>query len=144
MRILLVEDDERIAKPLAEDLKYQRYVVDIAKDGIEGWEYSQSTQYDIILLDLMLPKLDGISLCKRLRSIKYNALILMLTAKDTTADNVIGLDAGADDYLIKPFDLEDLYLLLFFLLLLKCISTITGKQISPDNWGIYIIRCCII
>ena len=53
MRILLVEDDERIAKPLAEDLKYQRYVVDIAKDGIEGWEYSQSTQYDIILLDLI-------------------------------------------------------------------------------------------
>ena len=108
MKILLVEDDERIAKPLAEDLKHQRYVIDIAKDGIEGWEYSQSTQYDIILLDLMLPKLDGISLCKRLRSIKYNALILMLTAKDTTADKVIGLDAGADDYLIKPFDLEEL------------------------------------
>jgi two-component system, OmpR family, response regulator QseB len=108
MRILLVEDDQRIAKPLAEDLKHQRYVVDIATDGVEGWEYSQSTQYDIILLDLMLPKLDGISLCKRLRSIKYNALILMLTAKDTTVDKVIGLDAGADDYLIKPFELEEL------------------------------------
>lgn len=108
MRILLVEDDQRIAKPLAEDLKHQRYVVDIAQDGIEGWEYSQSTQYDIILLDLMLPKLDGISLCKRLRSIKYHALILMITARDTTADKVIGLDAGADDYLIKPFELEEL------------------------------------
>jgi two-component system, OmpR family, response regulator QseB len=108
MKVLIVEDDERIAKPLAEDLKHQYYAVDIARDGIEGWEYSQCTQYDLILLDLMLPKLDGISLCKRLRAAKYNALILMLTAKDTLADKVIGLDAGADDYLIKPFELEEL------------------------------------
>ncbi len=108
MRILIVEDDDRIAKPLAEDLKHQHHAVDIAFDGIEGWEYAQSYQYDLILLDLMLPRLDGINLCKRLRAAKCNAFILMLTARDTTPDKVIGLDAGADDYLVKPFELEEL------------------------------------
>jgi two-component system, OmpR family, response regulator QseB len=108
MRILLVEDDDRIAKPLAEDLRHQHYVVDLAYDGIEGWEYSQSITYDLILLDLMLPKLDGISLCQQLRASGYRGFVLMLTARDTTTDKVIGLDAGADDYLVKPFELEEL------------------------------------
>lgn len=108
MRILLVEDDNRIAKPLAEDLRHQHHVVDIAKDGVEGWEAAQFVAYDLILLDLMLPKLDGISLCKRLRAAKSQALILMLTARDTTSDKIIGLDAGADDYLVKPFELDEL------------------------------------
>ncbi|MDY6897104.1 MAG: response regulator transcription factor [Cyanobacteriota bacterium] len=108
MRILIVEDDDRIAKPLAEDLRHQYHVVEIAADGIEGWEYTQAIAYDLILLDLMLPKLDGISLCKQLRKSHYNALILMLTAKDTTSDKIIGLDAGADDYLIKPFEIGEL------------------------------------
>lgn len=108
MRILIVEDDDRIAKPLTEYLKRQQYTVDTAKDGIEGWEYAESALYDVILLDLMLPRLDGITLCKRLRAAKSNALILMLTAKDTTDDKIIGLDSGADDYLIKPFELREL------------------------------------
>jgi two-component system, OmpR family, response regulator QseB len=108
MRILLVEDDDRIANPLAEDLRCQHYVVDLAYDGIEGWHCSQSATYDLILLDLMLPKLDGITLCQRLRSARYPGFILMLTARDTTTDKVIGLDAGADDYLVKPFELEEL------------------------------------
>ena len=108
MRILIVEDDDRIAKPLAEDLRHQHHVVEIAADGIEGWEYTQAIAYDLILLDLMLPKLDGISLCKKLRESQYNALILMLTAKDTTDDKIIGLDAGADDYLVKPFQIGEL------------------------------------
>lgn len=108
MRILIVEDDDRIAIPLAEDLRHQKYVVEIAADGIEGWNYIQSADYDLILLDLMLPKLDGISLCKRLRASGYNRFVLMLTAKDTTSDKIIGLDAGADDYLVKPFELEEL------------------------------------
>jgi len=103
LRILLVEDDDRIAQPLAEDLAHQHYVVETASDGIEGWEYAQAAEYDLILLDLMLPRLDGISLCKRLRASQYPGFILMLTAKDTTTDKVIGLDAGADDYLVKPF-----------------------------------------
>jgi DNA-binding response OmpR family regulator len=108
MRILLVEDDDRIAKPLAEDLRHQHHVVDLAYDGIEGWNYAQSVTYDLILLDLMLPKLDGISLCRRLRTSGYSSFVLMLTARDTTTDKVIGLDAGADDYLVKPFELEEL------------------------------------
>ncbi|GAB4239652.1 MAG: hypothetical protein Kow0049_27070 [Stanieria sp.] len=108
MRILLVEDDDRIGKPLAEGLKNEHHVVEIATDGMEGWEYAQGAEYDLILLDLMLPKLDGIELCKRLRKTKSKALILMLTARDTTDDKVIGLDAGADDYLVKPFKLKEL------------------------------------
>ena len=108
MRILLIEDDDRIAKPLAEDLKHQHHVVEIARDGLEGWQYAQANNYDLILLDLMLPKLDGITLCQRLRASLCQSLILMLTARDTTNDKIIGLDAGADDYLVKPFELEEL------------------------------------
>lgn len=108
MRILLVEDDDRIAKPLAEDLRHQHHVVEVAHDGMEGWQYAQADKYDLILLDLMLPKLDGITLCQRLRASKCQSLILMLTARDTTSDKIIGLDAGADDYLVKPFELEEL------------------------------------
>ena len=108
MRILLVEDDDRIARPLAEDLSHQNHIVDLAYDGLEGWGYAQAIDYELILLDLMLPKLDGVALCKQLRTSGSQALILMLTARDTTSDKVIGLDAGADDYLVKPFELEEL------------------------------------
>jgi two-component system, OmpR family, response regulator QseB len=108
MKILLVEDDDRISKPLAEALKHQNHGVEVAKDGLEGWDYAAAVPYDLILLDLMLPRLDGITLCKRLRTAGNQTLILMLTARDTTTDKVIGLDAGADDYLVKPFKLEEL------------------------------------
>mgnify|MGYP001795487387 FL=1 len=108
MKILIVEDDDRIALPLARDLRHQLHGVDIAQDGIEGWDYTQAAKYDLILLDLMLPRLDGISLCKKLRSAQCQSLILMLTARDTTNDKIVGLDAGADDYLVKPFNLEEL------------------------------------
>jgi len=108
MKILIIEDDDRIAQPLGEDLRHQNHVIDLARDGVEGLEYAQSTTYDLILLDLMLPKLDGISLCRQLRTLGSKVFILMLTAKDLTSDKVIGLDAGADDYLIKPFELEEL------------------------------------
>jgi len=108
VRILLVEDDDRIASPLCEDLRNQNYVIDWAEDGLSGLHHSQTVDYDLILLDLMLPKLDGVSLCRKLRSTGYSGFVLMLTAKDTTTDKVLGLDAGADDYLIKPFELEEL------------------------------------
>jgi two-component system, OmpR family, response regulator QseB len=108
MKILLIEDDDRIAEPLTEHLKNQYHVVDVADDGVAGWEQAQAFTYDLILLDLMLPHLDGITLCKRLRASGYKSFILMLTAKDTTTDRVIGLDAGADDYLVKPFKLQEL------------------------------------
>lgn len=108
MRILIVEDDERIADALASALTDQNYVVDIAKDGQAGWEFIEAFPYDLILLDMMLPKLDGVALCQNLRQSSISIPILMLTARDTSLDKVEALDAGADDYVIKPFDLQEL------------------------------------
>jgi DNA-binding response OmpR family regulator len=108
MRILLVEDDERLSDVIAEDLTDHYYVIDVASDGQIGWELADTYTYDLILLDVMLPKIDGITLCQRLRSQSCCVPILMLTARDTINDKVMGLDAGADDYLVKPFDLQEL------------------------------------
>ena len=108
MRILLVEDDERIAESLTEALTDQHYVVDVAADGEAAWEFVVAFAYDLLLLDVMLPKLDGISLCRQLRQESYFMPILLLTARDTTTDQVTGLDAGADDYVIKPYKLQEL------------------------------------
>ncbi|MBC1238518.1 response regulator [Nostoc sp. 2RC] len=108
MRILLIEDDDLLAQAVATTLTKQNYVVDIAADGQAGWELVSVCNYDLILLDIVLPKLDGISLCRQLRQEGYKMLILLLTAKDTKTDKVIGLDAGADDYVVKPFDFQEL------------------------------------
>ena len=99
MKILIVEDDDRIAKPLAEDLKHQYHAVELASDGVEGWEYTQATEFDLILLDLMLPKLDGISLCKQLRKARYKALILMHLLSST--------DIFVSSLLLSGFDESD-------------------------------------
>jgi DNA-binding response OmpR family regulator len=108
MRILLVEDDANLAEALAEALTDQRYIVDVVSDGEAGWVQVNTINYDLVLLDVMLPKLDGLSLCKRLRDRNYTGPILMITARDTSADKVMGLDAGADDYVVKPIDLAEL------------------------------------
>lgn len=108
MRILLVEDDDRIADSLAEALRDQHYVVDIALDGQDGSDFIKSVPYDLVVLDLMLPKLDGVKLCQQLRQSGYTMPVLMLTARDTSSDKVLGLDAGADDYVVKPFELKEL------------------------------------
>lgn len=107
MRILLIEDDEILVGILSQSLSKQHYVVDIAKDGQTGWEYADGTSYDLIVMDVGLPKVDGISLCQRLRSQACSTPILLMTAKDANSDRIRGLDAGADDYLIKPFDLGE-------------------------------------
>jgi DNA-binding response OmpR family regulator len=109
MRILLVEDDLLLAETLAEALTDQRYVVDIVADGEAGWQQAKLLDYDLLLLDLMLPELDGIGLCHRLRSHGYKMPILMLTACDTIDDEINGLDVGADDYVVKPVDLQKLF-----------------------------------
>ena len=109
MRILLIEDDEVFADILVQSLRSQRYIVDWTEDGQLGWEYSQSATYDLILTDIDLPKLDGISLCQRLRSQGCAVPILLITAKDASRDRIRGLDAGADDYLIKPLDVGELH-----------------------------------
>lgn len=108
MKILLVEDDENITVPVVEDLSDRHYVVEVAHDGEVAWELLDVFDYDVILLDIMLPKIDGISLCRRLRSVGCQTPILMITARDTVTDRVTGLDAGADDYLVKPFELQEL------------------------------------
>ncbi len=108
MRILLVEDDATLADTLADTLTDERYVVDVANDGEAGWDQIRSLTYDLILLDVTLPKLDGIRLCQRLRTRGYQLPLLMLTARDTSTDKIAGLNAGADDYVVKPFDLQEL------------------------------------
>ena len=108
MKILLVEDDSMLAENLAEAIAAQLYVIDVVGDGETAWNYVQSFNYELILLDVNLPKLNGISLCRKLRQQGFDKPILMLTARDTSDDKVIGLDAGADDYVIKPFDLPEL------------------------------------
>ena len=108
MRILFVEDERKIADFIKRGLKEEGYAVDIAGDGEEGYFLGSSNEYDAIILDLMLPKLDGVSLCKKLRADKITTPIIILTAKDSLKDKVIGLDAGADDYLTKPFAFEEL------------------------------------
>lgn len=108
MRILVVEDDVQIADMLAEALTNRQYVVDVAQDGEQAWNYAQTLEYDLILLDVTLPKLSGIRLCQQLRDRHFSLPVLMLTARDTIDDKIIGLDAGADDYMVKPFDLREL------------------------------------
>lgn len=108
MRILLIEDDEILSDMLRRTLTQQHYAVDVIDDGKMGWEYAQSAEYDLILMDIGLPKLDGISLCQQLRSQGCTTPILLITARDAAADRIRGLDAGADDYLIKPLDLGEL------------------------------------
>ena len=108
MRILLVDDDEHLAELLRTTLTEQHYVVDTAADGQAGWALAESLTYDLILLDVMLPKLDGISFCRQLRAQGKQVPVLLLTARDTSNDKVMGLDAGADDYVVKPLCLQEL------------------------------------
>lgn len=107
MRVLIVEDDRRLAASLRRSLMESRMAVDVAHEGDDGLEAATSTAYDVIVLDLMLPGLDGLELTRRLRERKVETPILMLTARDGVDDRVAGLEAGADDYLVKPFALRE-------------------------------------
>jgi len=108
MKILVVEDEPSLNKIIAKRLKVEKYAVDSAFDGQEALDYIAATEYDTAIVDIMMPKLDGLSLVKKLRA-KNNLLpVLFLTAKDTTEDKVAGLDSGGDDYLVKPFEFEEL------------------------------------
>lgn len=108
MRILIIEDEKKISGLIKRGLKEEGYASDIASDGEEGEFLATTNDYDAIILDVMLPKIDGIALCKRLREKKINTPIIMVTAKDSTGDKVRGLDVGADDYMTKPFAFEEL------------------------------------
>ena len=108
MRILLIEDDEILADRLVESLTHQQYVVDAIADGQDGLEYALSATYDLIISDVGLPSIDGITLCRRLREASCTTPILLMTAKDVPDERIRGLDAGADDHLTKPLNLEEL------------------------------------
>jgi len=108
MEILVIEDEKRVAELIRKGLEEQDYTVALAFDGTTGKSMALSRDYDIIIMDIILPGVDGITLCKEIRPIKPDIPIIMLTALGTTDDKVEGLDAGADDYLVKPFDFREL------------------------------------
>lgn len=108
-RILLVEDDQRIAKPLGRELARELHTFDLAEDGEAGWSFLETGEYDLAILDIMLPRLSGIELCRRIRARGLDTPVLLLTALDGVRDKVSGLDAGADDFLVKPFALDELH-----------------------------------
>ncbi|XGV98243.1 MAG: response regulator [Leptolyngbya sp. BL-A-14] len=108
MKILVIEDDEFIAHTLTTILTSQNYAVEVASDGQVGWSFIEAFDYDLVLMDVMLPKLDGISLCRKIRAKGLPMPILLVTGRDSSHDKAIGLDAGADDYVVKPFEAEEL------------------------------------
>ena len=108
MKILVVEDEHRIANSINKGLEQETYAVDVAYDGESGYDLASTEDYDLIILDRMLPGMDGIKISQKLRKEKIHTPILILTAKDQTRDKVEGLDSGADDYLVKPFAFEEL------------------------------------
>ncbi|MBV9386600.1 MAG: response regulator transcription factor [Chroococcidiopsidaceae cyanobacterium CP_BM_ER_R8_30] len=108
MRVLVVEDEPGIAQFVCQGLREASYAVDLASDGVEGLDYALSAEYDVIVLDILLPQVDGLQLLEKLRSHRIKAPVLLLTALDTVEDRVKGLNAGADDYLVKPFAFSEL------------------------------------
>ena len=108
--ILIVEDEEHLAEALSHNLQFEGYSTTVAADGEEGLKLAQTIRFDLIVLDIMMPKLDGLEVCRRLRSAGNKVPVLFLTAKSSDADRLLGLKVGADDYLAKPFLLEELVL----------------------------------
>lgn len=109
-RILIVDDDDEIRELLEFDIAQSGYFVDTARDGLEGLNKALNNTYDLILLDVMMPKMNGFDVCKNIRQAKLAIPILMLTAKGTIDDKTDGFDSGADDYLVKPFDIQEVLL----------------------------------
>src|SRR5687767_12315944 len=107
-RLLVVEDQVKLGEALVEGLTRAQYAADLALDGEEGLAFARATPYDVVILDVMLPKLDGFEVCRRLRADGASTRILMLTARDAVQNRIDGLDAGADDYLVKPFAFGEL------------------------------------
>jgi DNA-binding response OmpR family regulator len=108
MKILIVEDEHRIATSIKKGLEQERFSADVAYTGTDGYDLASTESYDVIILDVLLPGMDGVALCRKLRDHDVHTPILMLTAKGQTQDKIMGLDNGADDYLTKPFSFEEL------------------------------------
>jgi len=123
VHILVVEDEKRLANLIKRALDEEGHVVDVSNDGAEALEMARSTSYDLLILDLMLPHMDGIEVARRLRAAKSDVRILMLTARDAVEDRVQGLESGADDYLIKPFSFAEL---------LARVKALARRQVQPQ------------
>lgn len=141
MRILVVEDEHRIANSIKKGLEQEKYSVDVAYTGTDGFDLASSEEYDLIILDLLLPELDGITICKQLRATKNHTPILILTAKGQIQDKVTGLNAGADDYLTKPFSFEELLARIRALVrrpraALDTVLSVTDLQLNPQTFAV--------
>jgi DNA-binding response OmpR family regulator len=123
VHILVVEDERRLANLIRRALEEENHVVDVSHDGAEALDMAQSTEYDLLVLDLMLPHMDGIDVARRLRAEGNDTRILMLTARDAVDDRVQGLEAGADDYLVKPFSFSEL---------LARVKALSRRQVQPQ------------
>lgn len=137
----MVEDEHKIAQALKRGLEQERYAVDLAFDGEEGLASAQAEQYDLIVLDRMLPGKDGVTICQELRKAGNHTPILMLTAKDHVRDRVQGLDAGADDYVVKPFSFEELLARMRALLrrpheAAHTVLEVADLQLDPANYTV--------
>lgn len=131
MKILIIEDDHKIAAAIKRGLEQEKFVVDNAYDGEDGYELALSGEYAAIILDLMLPKMDGIEVCKKLRESQVHTPIIMLTAKSQLEDKIEGLNIGADDYLTKPFAFEEL-LARIKALIRRPVNTVSDKLSYED------------
>lgn len=138
MRILVVEDEHRIAHSLQKGLEQEKYAVDVAYTGTEGYDLASTEEYDLIILDIMLPEMDGITICRKIREQKIHTPILLLTAKSQVHDKVQGLDTGADDYLTKPFSFEEFLARVRALVRRK--GTETQTELSVDDLTMNIQR----
>lgn len=143
MNILVVEDERRLADSVREIFLSQKYTCDVVYDGQDGFVYAESGIYDVIVLDIMLPKMSGFDVLKKLRSKRINTPIILLTARDEVSDKVKGLDYGADDYLTKPFSKEEL------LARVRALSRRTGEVLLDEvsfgdlslNLNNYVLSC---
>ena len=139
MRLLLIEDERKVADVVARGLRAERFAVDVAYDGDSGWEMASNIEYDLLILDLMLPGLNGTELLRRLRRKGGKAPVLVLTARDATKDKVENFEAGADDYLTKPFAFAELLVRVKALLrrprsaTTMCCGSLTSKSIASRN-----------
>lgn len=142
MRILIVEDEKHLAEALGQILTEQRYQTDVVYDGADGLDYALSGQYDAMLLDVMLPKMDGFEVVRRLREAHCQLPILMLTAKDEVSDKIGGLDAGADDYMTKPFDAGEL--LARVRALTRRQGEVVGNSVTVEDLDLRLDARCLV
>ncbi|MDI3407425.1 response regulator transcription factor [Streptomyces cavernicola] len=132
-RILIVDDEPAVREALQRSLAFEGYGTDVAADGLEAVEKAAATQPDLIVLDIQMPRMDGLTAARTLRAMGSTTPILMLTARDTVGDRVTGLDAGADDYLVKPFELDELFARIRALLRRSSYAAALGTQDGPDT-----------